>query len=92
MRTEMVATHEQIESSSSSAVEAEMSRVVVSRCGEAVSDVYRRAVHWPKKPVINIRMIMWAQFKKNIGNVEQVRDILWQLVAKYPTLLEARMQ
>ena len=40
--------------------------------------------HWPKKPVINIRMIMWAQFKKNIGNVEQVRDILWQLVAKYP--------
>ena len=65
----MVATHEQIESSSSSAVEAEMSRVVVSWCGEAVSDVYRRAVHWPKKAVINIRMIMWAQFKENIGNV-----------------------
>ena len=65
----MVATHEQIESSSSSAVEAEMSRVVVSRCGEAVSDVYRRSVHWPKKAVINIRMIMWAQFKENIGNV-----------------------
>ena len=40
----MVATQEQRESSSSSAVEAEMSRVVVSWCGEALSDVYRRAL------------------------------------------------
>ena len=45
----------------------------------------------PKKAVINIGM-RWAQFAENIGNVEQVRDSLWQLVAKYPMLLEARMQ
>ena len=31
----------------------------------------------------------WAQFEEN---VEQARDIMRQLVAKYPMLLEARMQ
>jgi tetratricopeptide (TPR) repeat protein len=86
------------ESSSSSAVEAEMSGVVVSdvwqvqgRGWEAVRDVYRRAaiVHCPKKAVIRMK---WAQFEENIGNVEQARDILRQLVTKYPMLLEARMQ
>jgi len=84
--------------SSSEAVEAEMSGVVVSdvwqvqgRGWEAVRDVYRRAaiVHCPKKAVIRMK---WAQFEENIGNVEQARDIMRQLVAKYPMLLEARMQ
>ena len=83
--------------SSSEAVEAEMSGVVVSdvwqvqgRGWEAVRDVYRRAaiVHCPKKAVIRMK---WAQFEENIGNVEQARDIIRQLVAKYPMLLEARM-
>ena len=48
-------------------------------------DVYRRAaiVHCLKKAVIRMK---W----ENIGNVEQV--IMKQLVAKYPMLLEARMQ
>ena len=80
--------------SSSEAVEAEMSGVVVSdvwqvqgRGWEAVRDVYRRAaiVHCPKKAVIRMK---WAQFEEN---VEQARDIIRQLVAKYPMLLEARM-
>merc|ERR1719206_203594 len=84
--------------SSSQAVVREMSDVVVSdewqvqgRGGEAVRDVYRRAavVHCPKKAVIRMK---WAQFEENIGNIDQARDILRQLVAKYPMLLEARMQ
>jgi len=84
--------------SSSQAVEAEMSGVVVSdvwqlqgRGWEAVRDVYRRAaiVHCPRKAVIRMK---WAQFEENIGNIEQAREILRQLVAKYPMLLEARMQ
>merc|ERR1719206_1082284 len=84
--------------SSSQAVVREMSDVVVSdewqvqgRGWEAVRDVYRRAavVHCPKKAVIRMK---WAQFEENIGNIDQARDILRQLVAKYPMLLEARMQ
>jgi len=84
--------------SSSQAVVREMSDVVVSdewqvqgRGWEAVRDVYRRAavVHCPKKAVIRMK---WAQFEENIGNIDQARDILKQLVAKYPMLLEARMQ
>ena len=64
---------------------------VQGRGWEAVRDVYRRAaiVHCPKKAVIRMK---WAQFEENIGNVEQARDIMRQLVAKYPMLLEARMQ
>ena len=34
----------------------------------------------------------WAQFEENIGEVKRAREILDQLVTKYPMLLEARMQ
>ena len=81
--------------SSSTAVEAEMSEVVVSneqlRGWAAVRDVYRRAAttHCARKAVIRMK---WAQFEENIGGVEEAREILRQLVEKYPMLLEARMQ
>jgi TolA-binding protein len=32
----------------------------------------------------------WAAFEENIGNIDEAREILRQLVAKYPMLLEAR--
>jgi hypothetical protein len=32
----------------------------------------------------------WAAFEETIGNIEEAREILRQLVAKYPMLLEAR--
>ena len=32
----------------------------------------------------------WAAFEENVNNVEEAREILRQLVAKYPMLLEAR--
>jgi hypothetical protein len=81
----------------SAAVAGEMEDVVVSsawqeaRGWEAVRDVYRRAciVHCPRKAVVRMK---WAQFEENIGEVEKAREILDQLVAKYPMLLEARMQ
>ena len=82
-------------SSSSAAVDAEMSDVVVSneqKTGwEAVRDVYKRAAltHCTRKAVIRMK---WAQFEENIGGVEEAREILRQLVEKYPMLLEARMQ
>ena len=81
--------------SSSEAVEAEMSDVVVSnevKTGwEAVRDVYKRAAltHCNRKAVIRMK---WAQFEENIGEVDQAREILRQLVEKYPMLLEGRMQ
>ena len=81
--------------SSSTAVEAEMSEVVVSneqlRGWAAVRDVYRRAAttHCARKAVIRMK---WAQFEETIGGVEEAREILRQLVEKYPMLLEARMQ
>merc|ERR1719370_1400469 len=58
---------------------------------EAVRDVYRRAcvVHCPRKAVIRMK---WAQFEENIGEVAKAREILAELVTKYPMLLEARMQ
>merc|ERR1719147_250012 len=34
----------------------------------------------------------WAQFEENIGEVSKAREILAELVTKYPMLLEARMQ
>ena len=34
----------------------------------------------------------WAQFEENIGEVVKAREILAELVNKYPMLLEARMQ
>merc|ERR1719430_357063 len=34
----------------------------------------------------------WAQFEENIGEVAKAREILAELVTKYPMLLEARMQ
>lgn len=78
-------------------VEREMMSVVNSsawlekRGWEAVRDVYKRAciVHCPRKAVIRMK---WASFEENVGNVDEARDILRQLVAKYPMLLEARMQ
>ena len=81
----------------SSAVEAEMKSVVVSdswgeKTGwEAVRDVYKRAAttHCTRKAVIRMK---WAQFEENIGNIEEAREILQQLVEKYPMLMEARMQ
>ena len=82
-------------SSSSAAVDAEMSDVVVSneqKTGwEAVRDVYKRAAltHCTRKAIIRMK---WAQFEENIGGVEEAREILRQLVEKYPMLLEARMQ
>jgi len=82
---------------STSDVDQEMMSVVVSSAWlnktgwEAVRDVYKRAciVHCPRKAVIRMK---WASFEENVGNVDQARDILRQLVAKYPMLLEARMQ
>ena len=61
---------------------------VQGRGWEAVRDVNRRAaiVHCPKKAVIRMK---WAQFEEN---EEQARDIMRQLAAEYPMLLEARMQ
>ena len=81
----------------SAAVEGEMTEVVVSSAWqeatgwEAVRDVYKRAaiVHCPRKAVIRMK---WAQFEENIGQAERAREILSQLVARYPMLLEARMQ
>ena len=78
-------------------VDDEMEGVVVSSAWqeatgwEAVRDVYRRAcvVHCPRKAVIRMK---WAQFEENIGEVEKAREILAELVNKYPMLLEARMQ
>ena len=75
----------------------EMEGVVVSSAWqeatgwEAVRDVYRRAcvVHCPRKAVIRMK---WAQFEENIGEVAKAREILAELVTKYPMLLEARMQ
>ena len=32
----------------------------------------------------------WAAFEENIGGIEEAREILRQLVTKYPMLLEAR--
>ena len=81
--------------SSSEEVEAEMSGVVVSnevKTGwEAVRDVYKRAAltHCNRKAVIRMK---WAQFEENIGELAQAREILRQLVDKYPMLLEGRMQ
>ena len=74
-----------------------MESVVISsawlekRGWKAVRDVYKRAciVHCPRKAVIRMK---WASFEENIGNTDAARDILRQLVAKYPMLLEARMQ
>ena len=79
------------------AVNTEMEDVVVSSSfrssfgWDAVRDVYKRAciVHCPRKAVIRLK---WAQFEENVGNVEEARNILVQLVTKYPMLLEARMQ
>merc|ERR1719447_2581172 len=75
----------------------EMEGVVVSSAWqeatgwEAVRDVYRRAcvVHCPRKAVIRMK---WAQFEENIGEVSKAREILAELVTKYPMLLEARMK
>ena len=72
-----------------------MSQVVVSSAWQeatgwaAVRDVYRRAavVHCPRKAVIRMK---WAQFEENIGEVARAREILDQLVTRYPMLLEAR--
>ena len=81
----------------SSAVAGEMEEVVVSSAWqevsgwEAVRDVYRRAavVHCPKKAVIRMK---WAQFEETIGEVGRAREILGELVDRYPMLVEARMQ
>ena len=53
--------------------------------------MYRRAAttHCAWKAVIRMK---WAQFEENIAGVEETRQILRQLVEKYPMLLEARMQ
>ena len=81
--------------SSSAAVDAEMSDVVVSnehRQGwDGVRDVYKRAAltHCTRKAVIRMK---WAQFEETIGSIDDARDILKKLVEKYPMLLEARMQ
>jgi hypothetical protein len=32
----------------------------------------------------------WAAFEETIGSIDEAREILRQLVAKYPMLLEAR--
>ena len=84
-----------VSGSSSSAVDSEMSEVVVSNEPKqgwaAVRDVYKRAAltHCTRKAVIRMK---WAQFEENINNIAEARDILAQLVEKYPMLLEARMQ
>ena len=84
-----------VSGSSSSAVDSEMSEVVVSNEPKqgwaAVRDVYKRAAltHCTRKAVIRMK---WAQFEENINNIAEARDILAQLVQKYPMLLEARMQ
>ncbi|XP_023326591.1 uncharacterized protein LOC111700016 [Eurytemora carolleeae] len=78
-------------------IDAEMSMVVISsawmekRGWEAVRDVYKRAciVHCPKRAVIKMK---WAAFEENVNNIEEAREILRLLIAKYPMLLEARMQ
>ena len=58
---------------------------------EAVRDAYKRAclVHCPKRAVIRMK---WAAFEETVGNAESAREILRELVAKYPMLLEARLQ
>jgi len=78
-------------------VDQEMALVVNSsawlekRGWEAVRDVYKRAavVHCPKRAVIRMK---WAAFEESVKNVDEARNIISQLVAKYPMLLEARMQ
>merc|ERR1719495_1433867 len=45
--------------------------------------------HCTRKAVIRMK---WAQFEETIGSVEEAREILRQLVEKYPMLLEARIQ
>ena len=76
--------------SSSAAVDAEMSDVVVSnehkQGWDAVRDVYKRAsmTHCTRKAVIRMK---WAQFEETIENIEEAREILRQLVEKYPMLL-----
>jgi len=32
----------------------------------------------------------WAAFEENVNNIEEAREILRLLIAKYPMLLEAR--
>ena len=32
----------------------------------------------------------WAAFEESVQNIEEARDILRQLIAKYPMLMEAR--
>ena len=53
--------------------------------------MFKRAciVHCPKLAVIRMK---WAAFEENVGAAEAAREILKELVAKYPMLLEARMQ
>lgn len=78
-------------------VDQEMALVVNSsawlekRGWEAVRDVYKRAavVHCPKRAVIRMK---WAAFEESVENQDEARNIISQLVAKYPMLLEARMQ
>merc|ERR1740128_1040962 len=78
-------------------VDQEMALVVNSsawlekRGWEAVRDVYKRAavVHCPKCAVIRMK---WAAFEESVKNIDEARNIISQLVTKYPMLLEARMQ
>merc|ERR1719282_1040977 len=64
---------------------------IISTALPRVGDVYKRAAltHCTRKAVIRMK---WAQFEETIGGVEEAREILRQLVEKYPMLLEARMQ
>ena len=94
---EKVAAEKKQSQAFASDVDREMQTVVNSslwmekKGWEAVRDVYKRAciVHCPRKAVIRMK---WAAFEESIGNSEEAREILRQLVSKYPMLLEARMQ
>ena len=58
---------------------------------QPVRDVYHRAcvVHCPKKALVKMK---WAAFEEEHENLEKAKEILQQLNAQYPLLLECNMQ
>ncbi|XP_068223552.1 uncharacterized protein [Palaemon carinicauda] len=58
---------------------------------EDVRQIYRRGawIHCPNKPSL---LMQWAEFEEIQGNLDTARELLNTAIAKYPTLLKARMQ
>ncbi|XP_071545465.1 uncharacterized protein [Panulirus ornatus] len=58
---------------------------------EDVRHIFRRGswIHCPSKPGL---LMQWAEFEETQGNLDTSRELLNTVIAKYPTLLKARMQ